>query len=123
MGPAPAAIHRATAVCLVPVRGGPARRRQDQPAGGSVDAEAVVEGTTGQGEADARPSDALTLALLTGAPIRVDPAVIDEAAATPLAWDASLEELAEGAAEIVTERQAEWEQARAAVARARKQNR
>jgi RNA polymerase sigma factor (sigma-70 family) len=90
---------------------------------GTFYAEAVVEGAAGQGKVDARPSDALTLALLTGAPIRVDPAVIDEAAATPFAWDAPLEELAEGAAEIVTERQAEWEHARAAVARARKQNR
>jgi Domain of unknown function (DUF151) len=35
---------------------------------------AVVEGPAGTAEVDARPSDILNLALLTGAPIRVDPA-------------------------------------------------
>jgi RNA polymerase sigma factor (sigma-70 family) len=88
---------------------------------GTFYAEAVVDGAAGQEGVDARPSDALTLALLTGAPIRVDPAVIDEAAAMPFAWDQQLEELPAGAAEIVTERQAEWERARAAFARAREQ--
>lgn len=88
---------------------------------GTFYAEAVVDGAGGQGGVDARPSDALTLALLTGAPIRVDPAVIDEAAGTPFAWDAHLEELSAGAGEIVTERQAEWQRARAAFARAREQ--
>jgi bifunctional DNase/RNase len=88
---------------------------------GTFYAEALVDGAAGQGGVDARPSDALTLALLTGAPIRVDPAVIDEATRTPLAWEARPEELPAGAAEIVTERQAEWERARAAFARAREQ--
>jgi bifunctional DNase/RNase len=40
---------------------------------------AVVEGPAGTREVDARPSDILNLALLTGAPIRVDPAVLAEA--------------------------------------------
>jgi bifunctional DNase/RNase len=40
---------------------------------GTFYAEAVVDGAAGRGGVDARPSDALTLALLTGAPIRVDP--------------------------------------------------
>jgi bifunctional DNase/RNase len=88
---------------------------------GTFYAEAVVDGAAGRGGVDARPSDALTLALLTGAPIRVDPVVIDEAAGTPIAWDARLEELPAGAAEIVTQRQAEWGRARAAFARAREQ--
>jgi DNA-directed RNA polymerase specialized sigma24 family protein len=79
------------------------------------------EAVAGQGGVDARPSDALTLAVLVGAPVRVDPAVIDEAASTPFAWDARVEELPAGAAEIVAERQAEWERARAAYARAREQ--
>jgi hypothetical protein len=47
--------------------------------------------------------------------------VIDEAAGRPFAWEAGLDELSAGAAEIVTERQAEWERARASVARAREQ--
>jgi Sigma-70, region 4/Bifunctional nuclease domain len=80
-----------------------------------------VDGAAGQGGVDARPSDALTLALLTGAPIRVDPAVIDEAASRPFAWDQRLEELPAGAAEIVTERRAEWERTMAAFTRAREQ--
>src|SRR4029453_18080302 len=40
---------------------------------------AVVEGPAGTRELDARPSDILNLALLAGAPIRVDPAVLAEA--------------------------------------------
>jgi hypothetical protein len=40
---------------------------------------AVVEGPSGTSEIDARPSDLLNLALLTGAPIRVDPEVLAEA--------------------------------------------
>jgi bifunctional DNase/RNase len=88
---------------------------------GTFYAEAVVDGAAGQGGVDARPSDALTLAVLVGAPVRVDPAVIDEAASTPFAWDARVEELPAGAAEIVAERRADWERARAAVARAREQ--
>jgi bifunctional DNase/RNase len=44
---------------------------------------AVVEGPAGgQLEVDARPSDILNLALLTGAPIRVDPEVLAEASET-----------------------------------------
>jgi len=41
---------------------------------------AVVDGPAGRHEIDARPSDALNLALLAGAPIRVDPEVLDAAA-------------------------------------------
>lgn len=37
---------------------------------------AVVEGPNGQREVDARPSDAVSLALLTGAPIKVAPGVL-----------------------------------------------
>src|SRR2546427_10316949 len=40
-------------------------------------AEAVVEGPGGSRAVDARPSDALNLALLAGAPIRADRAVLD----------------------------------------------
>jgi bifunctional DNase/RNase len=41
---------------------------------------AVVEGAGGVKAVDARPSDAINLALLTGSPIRVAPAVLDIAA-------------------------------------------
>jgi RNA polymerase sigma factor (sigma-70 family) len=41
---------------------------------------AVVEGAGGVRTVDARPSDAINLAVLTGAPIRVAPAVLDTAA-------------------------------------------
>ena len=41
---------------------------------------AVIEGTGGVRTVDARPSDAINLAVLTGAPIRVAPAVLDTAA-------------------------------------------
>jgi RNA polymerase sigma factor (sigma-70 family) len=40
-------------------------------------ATAVVEGREGTGTIDARPSDAINLALLTGAPIRVEPAIFE----------------------------------------------
>ena len=40
---------------------------------GTFYAEAIVDGAAGQRSVDARPSDALTLALLVDAPVRVDP--------------------------------------------------
>ena len=42
-----------------------------------VYATVVLDGPGGAHRVDARPSDALNLALLTGAPIRVSPAVFD----------------------------------------------
>jgi RNA polymerase sigma factor (sigma-70 family) len=39
---------------------------------------AIVDGPAGRHEIDARPSDAVNLAVLTGAPIRVDGAVLDD---------------------------------------------
>jgi bifunctional DNase/RNase len=46
---------------------------------GTFYAVAVVDGPGGRRELDARPSDALNLALVTGAPILVDPQVIEAA--------------------------------------------
>jgi bifunctional DNase/RNase len=43
---------------------------------------AVVEGPGGSGEIDARPSDALALALSAGVPITVEPAVFTESDAS-----------------------------------------
>jgi bifunctional DNase/RNase len=38
----------------------------------------VIDGPTGRHEVDARPSDALNLAVLAGAPIRVDAAILED---------------------------------------------
>jgi bifunctional DNase/RNase len=48
-------------------------------------ASAIVEGSAGTRTVDARPSDALTLAVITGAPIWVEPAVLDAADTTQTA--------------------------------------
>ena len=47
---------------------------------GTFYAVAVVEGPGGRREIDARPSDALNLALVTGTPLLVDPGVLETAA-------------------------------------------
>jgi bifunctional DNase/RNase len=46
---------------------------------GTFYASAVLDGPSGPAELDARPSDALNLALVAGAPIRVDAAVLNQA--------------------------------------------
>jgi RNA polymerase sigma factor (sigma-70 family) len=82
---------------------------------------AVVEGPAGTREVDARPSDILNLALLAGAPIRVDPEVLAEASET----EQGAQYLAEAAAypgdtaAIVAEFQSEMEQVRAEFLRRR----
>jgi RNA polymerase sigma factor (sigma-70 family) len=82
---------------------------------------AVVEGPAGSREVDARPSDVLNLALLTGAPVRVDPAVLAEASES----DRGARYLAEATAypddtaAIVAEFQAEMERTRAEFLRRR----
>ena len=76
---------------------------------------AVVDGPAGTREVDARPSDILNLALLTGAPIRVDPEVLAEASQTDKGARFLAEAAAypDGTATIVAEFQAEMEQVRA----------
>jgi len=82
---------------------------------------AVVEGPAGTRELDARPSDILNLALLTGAPIRVDPGVLAQATDS----EKGARSLAEAAAypddtaTIVAEFQAEMERMRAELERRR----
>jgi RNA polymerase sigma factor (sigma-70 family) len=61
---------------------------------GTFYAVAVVDGPAGRHEIDARPSDVLNLALLAGAPIRVDPEVLEEASGS----DRGAELLAEATA-------------------------
>ena len=66
-------------------------------------AEAIVDGAVESRTVDTRPSDAINLALLTGAPIYVDPAVFAAMAARPdPAHNAALD-AAEGPVEIVAE--------------------
>ena len=87
---------------------------------GTFYAEALVDGPGGQARVDARPSDALTLALLVGAPIRVDPEVFEVVERLPFPVEREwLDQLPAGVDQIVTDRQAAWEHARALMRRAR----
>jgi RNA polymerase sigma-70 factor (ECF subfamily) len=74
-------------------------------------AEAEVEGTSGTATVDARPSDALSLALLTGASIRVSREVLDAANAKDSlqGFEKAREKYADGAAEIAKATKEEWE--------------
>jgi bifunctional DNase/RNase len=75
---------------------------------------AVLEGPDGIRSVDARPSDALALALVAGVPIRVDPTVFDAAEAVVAAAhvdppkDLLYSEGSQGATEIVAEITAGW---------------
>lgn len=69
---------------------------------------AMVEGTEGVRTVDARPSDAINLALITGAPIRVDPAVLASVAADQSALRDARNERLQGSAEIVAELTGNW---------------
>jgi RNA polymerase sigma factor (sigma-70 family) len=75
---------------------------------GTFYAVAVVDGPGGSHEIDARPSDALNLALLTGSPILVDPEVL-EAVRTDRGAELAAEAAAypDGTAAIVAHAQAE----------------
>jgi RNA polymerase sigma factor (sigma-70 family) len=88
---------------------------------GTFYAEALVGDGDGEERIDARPSDALNLALLLGAPIRVDAAIFDQVAAQGPHSPEAARRLSDGAAEIVTRRRAEWERTMAAFAKARDQ--
>jgi RNA polymerase sigma factor (sigma-70 family) len=83
---------------------------------------AVVEGPAGTRELDARPSDILNLALLTGAPIRVDPDVLAQASDSELGARFLAEAAAypDDTAAIVAEFQAEMERMRAELERRRR---
>lgn len=67
-------------------------------------ATAIIEGNEGSRTVDARPSDAIALALVTGAAIRVDPAILE----TGSPGADLLHELPEGQSEIVAEVIAGW---------------
>jgi bifunctional DNase/RNase len=82
---------------------------------------AVVEGPAGTRELDARPSDILNLALLTGAPVRVDHDVLTQATDSELGARFLAEAAAypDDTATIVAEFQAEMERMRAELQRRR----
>jgi bifunctional DNase/RNase len=72
---------------------------------------AVVEGAAGTRTVDARPSDAFALALVTGAPIYVAPAVLETSDAAEPTRPVSREEMVRtsiGSAEIVTDIIDKW---------------
>ena len=63
---------------LVQALGGTVREvRIDRLSEGTYYAVVVVDGAHGAAEVDARPSDALALALIVGAPVRADRAVVE----------------------------------------------
>ena len=62
---------------LVQALGGSARGSHRPPQPGTYYAVIVVDGPHGTIEVDARPSDALALALVVGAPVRADRAVLE----------------------------------------------
>jgi hypothetical protein len=71
-------------------------------------AEVILDGHSGTRTVDARPSDALNLAVLAGAPIRADVAVLDtsdaaKAAGDPEPWPDPYREGTVGAAELADE--------------------
>ena len=82
---------------------------------------AVVDGPAGTRVVDARPSDILNLALLTGAPIRVDPDVLAQASESEKGARYLAEATAypDDSAAIVAEFQAEMERVRAEFLRRR----
>jgi RNA polymerase sigma factor (sigma-70 family) len=82
---------------------------------------AVVEGPAGTREVDARPSDILNLALLAGAPIRVDPGVLAEASESEKGARYLAEALAypDDTTAVIADFQAEMERTRAEFLRRR----
>jgi len=89
----------AFAASLLQTAGGRLREvRIDRLVGSVFYATAVVEGNDGISSVDARPSDAINLALLTGVPIRVASAILESAAP-----DQAADETTVGSSEIVAE--------------------
>lgn len=74
---------------------------------GTFYAVVIVDGPAGPGEVDARPSDAVTLAAVTGAPVRVDARLLADPDAT---GKTNWESFPSGAAELVAETRELWKQ-------------
>jgi bifunctional DNase/RNase len=78
----------------------------------------VLDGATGPTEVDARPSDALNLALVAQSPIRVDARVLEQGGADHAGWDGS--SYPTGAAELVAEVRQRQEELMATMSEQRK---
>jgi uncharacterized protein len=72
-------------------------------------ADAVVEGAGGSARVDLRPSDALNLALVTGAPIRASAQALTDGLKTERADATSLEDFPDDAASIAADLRRQWE--------------
>jgi RNA polymerase sigma factor (sigma-70 family) len=108
------------AVRLVEASGGTVREvRVTRLVEGVFHAEVVIDCAEGERLVDARPSDALALALAVGAPVWVDAGIVETAAGGTGPWAERVDKLPAGAAEIVAERHAAWERERAAMKRDR----
>jgi RNA polymerase sigma factor (sigma-70 family) len=109
--PHPRPLTYAFAAEVLRAVGGQLREvRIDRLAGDVYYATAVIAGPTGEREVDARPSDALNLALVLGAPIRVSADVL--AASGDCAVDewSRRDELTDGAAVIAAQVTAGWDE-------------
>lgn len=92
--------YQMTAGLLAACGGRAAEVRITRLTGAVYYAVVVVDGPAGRHEVDARPSDAVNLALVTGAPILADSALLDDPRVTaPLDW----QDLPSGAAALATE--------------------
>ncbi|HEY7032705.1 MAG TPA: bifunctional nuclease domain-containing protein [Thermomicrobiales bacterium] len=117
--PVPRPMTYAFAAGMLDAAGGRLREvRIDRLVDETFYATAVVEGLAGTTAVDARPSDALNLALLVGAPIRVATTVLDAqtTAGSRLEVQDHLAAETDDASTIVADVTARWERAKAAAA-------
>jgi RNA polymerase sigma factor (sigma-70 family) len=68
----------------------------------------VVDGPAGRHEVDARPSDAVNLAMVTGAPVRVDSALLDDPKAQAVD-EPRWQDFPPGTAELAAEARQAWQ--------------
>jgi bifunctional DNase/RNase len=107
----PRPLTYAFAAQVLTAAGGQLREvRIDRLVGDVFYATCVVAGSEGDREVDARPSDALNLALLLEAPIRVAEEIIESTADCPLDEWLRWDELTDGAAIIAAQVTAAWEE-------------
>ena len=109
--PMPRPMTYAFAAQVLTAAGGHLREvRIDRLDGNVFYATAVVSGPEGDREIDARPSDALNLALLLDAPIRVTEEILVSTADCPMDVWSRRDELTEGATVIAAQVTAGWDQ-------------
>lgn len=107
----PRPLTYAFAAQVLTAAGGELREvRIDRLVGDVFYATAVVAGPEGEREVDARPSDALNLAILLEAPIRMAEVIIVSIAGCAVDEWSRQDELTDGAAVIAAQVTAEWEE-------------